>query len=107
MFKKILIPLDGSALSARAIPVAYSLAGPDTELILVKAIDPLQIAVAADTSGVGTSWFDELSQPRRIAVDQLAAVRASLPADLSMDSYVTEGDAAGTIVDTARETKTT
>jgi nucleotide-binding universal stress UspA family protein len=106
MFKKILIPLDGSGLSARAVPVAYALAGPDTELILVRAIDPVRIALGISAYGVGSPWLDELSQPRRQAADQLALVRASLPADLGVDSYVTEGEAAATIVDTARDTTT-
>jgi nucleotide-binding universal stress UspA family protein len=105
MFKKILIPLDGSALSARAVPMAYALAGPDTELVLVQAIDPVRIAEGISAYGAGATWLDERSQPHRKAADELALVRASLPADLSVDSYVTEGDAAGTIVDTARETK--
>jgi nucleotide-binding universal stress UspA family protein len=105
MFKKILVPLDGSGLSARAVPVAYDLAGPDSELVLVRAVDPVQIAMGISAYGASPSWSDELSQPGRKATDQLAAVRAGLPADLSVESYVTEGDAAGTIVDTARETK--
>jgi nucleotide-binding universal stress UspA family protein len=105
MFKKILIPLDGSALSARAVPMAYALAGPDTELVLVQAIDPVRIAEGISAYGAGATWLDERRQPHRKAADELALVRASLPADLSVDSYVTEGDAAGTIVDTARETK--
>jgi nucleotide-binding universal stress UspA family protein len=105
MFKKILIPLDGSALSARAVPVAYALAGPDTELILVRAIDPARIAVGISAYHAGASWLDELSQPHRKAAEQMVLVRSSLPADSSVDSYVTEGDAASTIVDTARDTK--
>jgi nucleotide-binding universal stress UspA family protein len=105
MFKKILIPLDGSGLSAQAVPVAYALAGPDTELILVRAIDPVRIALGISAYGVGSSWLDESSQPGWQAADQLALVRAGLPADLSVDSHVTEGDAAGTIVDTARDTE--
>ena len=105
MFKKILIPLDGSALSARAVPVAYALAGPDTELVLVQAIDPVRIAAGISSYSAGATWRDERSQPHGKAAAELALVRASLPADVSVDSYVTEGDAAGTIVDTARETK--
>ena len=105
MFNKILIPLDGSALSARAVPVAYALAGPDSQLELLKAVDPVRVAEGISAYGAGATWLDELSQPHRRAADELALVRAGLPADLSVDSYVTEGDAAGTIVDTARETK--
>ncbi|MEP7356215.1 MAG: universal stress protein [Anaerolineales bacterium] len=103
MFKKILIPLDGSDLSARAVPVAYALAGPDTQLALLRSVEPVRAGTAENIYRAELLWPDEAQQPDQAAASYLKMVRASVPADLRVDSYVTEGDAAGAIVDTARD----
>ena len=40
MFKRILVPLDGSALSRGALAPAYALAGANAKLFLLRAYDP-------------------------------------------------------------------
>ncbi|HEX7118597.1 MAG TPA: universal stress protein [Longimicrobiales bacterium] len=43
-FRRVLLPLDGSALSERAIPAAVAIAGPvDAEFLLLRVVPPLSV----------------------------------------------------------------
>ncbi len=59
--KRILVPLDGSALSERALPVATSLAAKyDAEIILLRVLDvPIPSRVVAHPESM---WIQEALQ---------------------------------------------
>ncbi|MEJ2738436.1 MAG: universal stress protein [Dehalococcoidia bacterium] len=56
MFKHILVPLDGSRLSARAIPYAYELAGKfKSEITLIRIVKPTTPLIIAEPVGMGSA----------------------------------------------------
>src|SRR5512139_3320695 len=96
MFKKILVPLDGSQLSQRALEPALTLsrpAGAELLLIRVPVVDTLSFAVS-------DARQRELTQD---AFTYLETLRKSYePLPLNIRTQVLTGDAASAIVDTAR-----
>jgi nucleotide-binding universal stress UspA family protein len=95
MFKKILVPLDGSQLSQRALEPAIAMgkcAG--TELLLVRTpvVDTLSFAVTGSKQ----------AEARNDALLYLETIRKSNEQpDLHIQTRLVEGDVAGAIVDTA------
>jgi nucleotide-binding universal stress UspA family protein len=54
MYRRVLIPLDGSELAEGILPFAENLAGPlDAELLLVRVVEPIATAVALASGDVG------------------------------------------------------
>ena len=96
MFKKILVPLDGSQLSQRALEpaIAMSLAQAGAELLLVRTpvVDTLSLAVSEHKH----------AEARHDALIYLETIRKSNEQpDLHIQTRLVEGDVAGAIVDTA------
>lgn len=96
MYKKILVPLDGSQLSQRALPPALALSeqsGAELLLVRVPAADTLSIAVRE-------------AKQRELAQDALAYLeticQSNVQPQLNLRAQVLEGDVASAIVDTAR-----
>ena len=56
MFERILVPLDGSRLSTKALPYASEIAKKfDAELVLLQVLEPTRPVVLADTDGFGSA----------------------------------------------------
>ncbi len=95
MFKKILVPLDGSQLSQRALEPAVALArqtGAELLLVRAPAADTLSIAVSE------AQWV-ELRNDALIYLETIRQYYAQL--GLTLRTQLIEGDVAGAIVDTA------
>jgi nucleotide-binding universal stress UspA family protein len=62
MFKHILVPLDGSRLSARALPYAIELAGKfNSEITLLRVVKQTTPFIIAETSGMGSAIGAEMT----------------------------------------------
>ena len=60
MFERILVPLDGSRLSTKALPYASEIAKKfDAELVLLQVLEPTRPVVLADTDGFGSAGVAE------------------------------------------------
>lgn len=109
MFKRIMVPLDGSPLAEYALVPAMGLARAlEAELLLLRSVPIVQpvFALSAALSGEFDSDLQQLSSDsrRHEAQDYLAATRRRYECPGCVVHYVTpEGDAAGAIVDVARE----
>ncbi|NDJ54051.1 MAG: universal stress protein [Chloroflexi bacterium] len=60
-FKKILIPLDGSRLSARALDMVEPISGPETQITLLSVIDPPDFMTVESFPGQSMSTASSLS----------------------------------------------
>ncbi len=107
MFKRILVPLDGSRLSERAIGPAFRIAEQDgSELILMQApVYNVALAPAAATYGaVDIDFLNETTaRAERSAREYLGRIaEARTNAAVATRLLVVEGDPAGAILDSAR-----
>jgi nucleotide-binding universal stress UspA family protein len=96
MFKKILVPLDGSQLSQRALEPALALSqesGAELLLVRVPAADTLSFAVSEAKQR-------ELFQESLLYLDTIR--KSNAQSQVSLRTQVLEGDVASAIVDTAR-----
>jgi nucleotide-binding universal stress UspA family protein len=105
MFKTVLLPIDGSALSARAVPFALQLArSADTRLIVVRAYLP------SDDSLPSRIHYPEKSRDERLEID-LNRAQAEFQSEVDslreracpVEPYFVEGAAADVIFETARK----
>jgi len=99
MFRKILIPLDGSTLAEKALPHVRQLAPPDTvELVLVNVIETYRYGFAStDVAAV-----DVMNYVRESAETYLHKQRTTLEAEqYTVEAYVIDGDAAQGILEVA------
>jgi nucleotide-binding universal stress UspA family protein len=88
---RILVPLDGSALSERSVEVAVRLArAMEGEIVLFAVADP------AETSG----HADQIREDHESQFERVAARCAGVPTQQRID---TRGEAAGGILDAVRE----
>jgi nucleotide-binding universal stress UspA family protein len=104
MFRKILVPLDGSELSERALEPALKLAEyMDGELLLLSVTMPEHIFV--ETSGVSLYWFDDAMERsgKELSEYLQTTQRTIADSDCTIHVAVKEGDPASVIVDTAAE----
>lgn len=108
VFKRILVPLDGSALAEQALAPAIKIAQHvKGELIVMRVpvyMDTrVQTAVAYDMAPIAAMWPQEsITSVYEEAEEYLAhVVERRKPADLPMRALVVDGDRAGAIVDTA------
>lgn len=104
MFNMILVPLDGSALSERALQPALRLAKPsDSALLPIRNLILLHVTVPPAAGELG--WLlpgEVVERSRREVDDYLDAVRKTLQlSGVPSSPRIVEGDEAGTIVDTA------
>lgn len=114
MFKKILVPIDGSEFSEKAISVACELARPNqSELYLAQAVGVIENTYILDPAVNVPSGKDSLLLPHRqrigipnpvatLATDYLEALQSRL-VDLGyvVHTHVMEGRAAEAILDYA------
>ncbi|MCX6003920.1 MAG: universal stress protein [Chloroflexi bacterium] len=81
MFERIVVPLDGSRLSAQALPYAVEIGKRfDSEVILVRVISPSGLTIMPQTTGMeGTVATDIIAQEARMKdVDNAAHAKRYL-----------------------------
>lgn len=103
MFRKILVPLDGSELAENALEPAISIAeNSDGEILLLSAAVH-DLALARSRPGLGVEIVDELVTQSHVRLEAyLRSVQeAHEKRSAALVPMVEEGDAAGVIVDTA------
>lgn len=106
MYRKILVPLDGSDFSEQALPLAHSVAAEaGGELQLVTAVPTLPPVVpSSEEKGQVKGWFEE---ERSRATEYLEAIRKHLTAgeaDVPVHIKVLTGGPARAIEDRIRQT---
>lgn len=103
MFRKIMVPLDGSELAENALEPAVSLAEKTDGKILLLSAAVHDLALARSRPGLGMEIVDELATHSRERLGvYLASVRkAHEDSPVAFELKVEEGDAASAIVDTA------
>jgi nucleotide-binding universal stress UspA family protein len=103
MFRKILVPLDGSELAEEALEPALSLAEKADGEILLLSVAVQDFALARSRPGLGMDLVEELTTHSRERLNgYLASVqKAQASSPVTFRCKVEEGDAAGVIVDTA------
>ena len=105
MFRKVLVPLDGSILAEHALSTALSLVQASQGTLLLLRVPVFrELAVA---SVPGYDWLpptDEvLARPRQEARTYLQDFTYARPYDdITLETMVVDGDVASAIVDTAR-----
>jgi nucleotide-binding universal stress UspA family protein len=104
MYKKILVPLDGSELAERALPHALEIArcmGSELNFLRVSLAE----IYAHSPAGDGPLYAPEvLEADRQAAVEYLARVRARLALpEVRVTTEVLAGPVAETIIDYARD----
>jgi nucleotide-binding universal stress UspA family protein len=103
MFRRILVPLDGSELAERALPYAQGLARElNSELILLRVVNCVDLASSqAFTGFLPAEVFDAaIEDERQTAAEYLARLAERLQADgLATQWVVRSGDPAGEIVE--------
>lgn len=104
MFKKILVPLDGSELAEWALAPAVTLAkAAHGEVILMRSMIPVYTAMPVGANEYNWVWPDyareQVRAETRAYLENVAATQAN-PA-VALHPLAVEGDAASLIVDTA------
>jgi len=76
MYKRVLVPLDGSPLAEAVIPFLTEIAGPlDMSILLLRVLEPLPVAVV---EGLRQDIIDVSEDRRRDARAYLASIAAGL-----------------------------
>jgi nucleotide-binding universal stress UspA family protein len=105
MFKKIVVPLDGSELAEQALAPALTLgrrARGDVIFLRVPVMETIFVPAPMPT-GLGLLWPDQsLERSRAAAHDYLKGLQtAHHPPGVTIRTHLAEGDVASVIVDTA------
>jgi nucleotide-binding universal stress UspA family protein len=101
MYKRAVVPLDGSMVAETIIPFILGIAAPlDLEVVLVRVVPAASSWRASDT---GVAGVEDFETRRTDAEEYLAALTAELRAQgLRFQTTVRAGDPAGEIVAAAR-----
>lgn len=102
MYKRVLVPLDGSPLAEAIIPFLIEIAGPlDMSIVLLRVLEPVPVTVV---EGVRQAMIDISQARRRDADAYLASVAATLAArGIHASRDVRSGHPELCIVEAARE----
>jgi nucleotide-binding universal stress UspA family protein len=116
MFERIITPLDGSRLSARALPYAISIAERfDSEILLLRVVSRVQGGYVSESAGIGTPGsvnliaeqaqtkdIENVAHAKRYLVNRATLLREQ---GLNVSFHVMEGAPAPSIVKFARDEK--
>jgi nucleotide-binding universal stress UspA family protein len=107
MFESVLVPLDGSALSGRALPFAKRLArAAGAPLIVVRAHLPTDDALSLRLQYPELSAAERADAEREAAETEFRSAVDELRKDgLHVESHFVEGVAADVIFETAKATR--
>ncbi|MEK7443028.1 MAG: universal stress protein [Chloroflexota bacterium] len=105
MFRKILIPLDGSELAEQAMPAAMALARQSHGEILLLRVPVFETAVMPAFGGYGVLYPEQsLEHSRAEAREYLKSTQKNIAApDVTCRALIVDGDVASAIVDVAKE----
>jgi nucleotide-binding universal stress UspA family protein len=107
VFRRILVPLDGSELAERALPYATDLARQlGATLTLLRVVNSLELTAAQSFSSyLPAEVYDAaFEDARRAAREYLEVVASRLSAEgLQVDWVVRTGDPAGEVIEHGRE----
>jgi nucleotide-binding universal stress UspA family protein len=109
MYKKILVPLDGSEISemslnhAKAIAKAFSV----PEMILLRVVEPLSTLAVAELAGAGADWLSKAELMNETEANEyLAKLEEQLKKEgLPAKSVLIRGRAAEGILDYTSKNK--
>ncbi len=102
MYKKILVPLDGSALSETSLEHVKSIVSgsPATEVVLLRVVEPISSFDASALAQSGYLMGDVQSRKKADAADYLSKMAAKMAKDnINVQQVVAEGRAAEAILD--------
>jgi len=104
MYKRVLVPLDGSPLAETILPFLLEIAGPlDMSVVLLRVNEPIPPAVVEASRHV---VIDDIEGRRRDAFEYLAPLAVGLRArGIDVDTVVRRGEPATEILAAAREAK--
>jgi nucleotide-binding universal stress UspA family protein len=104
MYKRVLVPLDGSELAESVLPFFIEIAGPlDMTIVLLRVLEPIPPMAL---EGTGPLVVDDLDTRRRDAAEYLAPIAIGLRArGIDTTSMVRVGRAEAEIVAAARTTR--
>jgi nucleotide-binding universal stress UspA family protein len=103
MYKRALVPLDGSSVAEAIIPFILDIAGPlDMEVVLLRVIEPIRPVVLEGSRYIE---MEDVEARRADAEKYLARIAAELlDKGVRAESRLRRGNPAEQIVATARET---
>jgi nucleotide-binding universal stress UspA family protein len=106
-FKRILVPLDGSPLAERALPVAMVLAEKfDSQIILLQVVNVPALVMNPIEYGSGYWWVEAVAELRAEAENYLKDKEAALREEgYNVWTLVQENEPAQEIIDTANDEK--
>ena len=101
MYKRALVPLDGSPVAETIIPFILEIAGPlDIEVVLLRVVEPIPATVLEEPRHIDVENVEQ----RRIAEEYLAPIAVELRnKGVRVESQVRRGNPADQIVAAARE----
>ena len=104
MYKRVLVPLDGSPLAEAIVPFLSEIAGPlDMSIVLLRVLEPVPAAVA---EGARHTFIDVSETRRQDAMTYLASVASSLQArGIRTTLEVRSGRPDREVVEAARDLK--
>lgn len=107
MFSRILVPLDGSELAERAMPIAIRLAAEaEGEVLMVRALVPERVLIPDALSGYGLLWPDRPQEDaQREARASMLRLRESAPKGVRTRFQLIDGGAAESILEAAVDDK--
>jgi nucleotide-binding universal stress UspA family protein len=103
MYKRVVVPLDGSPVAETVLPFVIEIAGPlDIDVILLRVVQPVPPVVL---EGAGTATFEDVETRRIDAEEYLAALAAEVRSKgVRVETRVRRGEPASEITAAARET---
>lgn len=108
MFKRILVPLDGSELSERALAPALKIGALEGSRVILMRSPVAEVSMIPEVAGFGsyslrnlTKVIEEARHEAKAYITQLGA--SSVKTNPDVETVVVEGDAAEAILTTARE----
>ncbi len=104
MFKKILVPLDGSDLAEQALPAAVALARQSHGEILLMRVPVFETMVVPAFGGYGVMYPEQsLDHSRAEARDYLKTQQKAIDTPgITLRALIVDGDVASAILDVGR-----
>ena len=103
MYRRALVPLDGSMIAEAIVPFILEIAGPlDMEVALLRVVVPAPVVIEGSTHVV----VEDMPKLHADAQAYLASIASALRArDVRVTTHVRSGDAVGEILAGARESE--
>lgn len=108
MFKRILVPLDGSELSERALPPALKIGELEGSLVMLMRVPVAEVSMVPEVAGFGSYSLRNLTEAVEAARHEakeyvMRLSLASTRGNVEVEGLTVEGDAADAILTTAHE----